>query len=151
MDVSSLNGPDPTMREHSLTSCTVLHFWVEPVLGLAGDDDADTVRVGALEGAGALVAVPPAGAREGDADADTDGDEDGDGDGDWDGDGDGDWDGDWDEEGDGTSAVVVGAGSVLGRLAAATSVGEGFAGASCSALKPTADRVTAKDTTTIRC
>ncbi len=65
MNVSSLNGPDPTMREHSLTSCTVLHFWVEPVLGLAGDDDADTVRVGALEGAGALVAVPPAGAREG--------------------------------------------------------------------------------------
>ncbi|WP_033664754.1 hypothetical protein [Salinispora oceanensis] len=111
----------------------MLHFWVELVLGLAGDDDADTVRVGALEGAGALVAVPPAGAREGDSDSDSDGD------------------GDGDEEGDGTSAAVVGAGSVLGGLSAATSVGEGCAGASCSALKPTADRVTAKDTTTIRC
>lgn len=119
-----MNGPDPMMREHSLTSCTVLHFWVEPALGLAGDDGADTVRVGALEGAGASVAATPAGVWGGDADSDGD------------------------EEGDGTSAAVVGAGSVPGGV---TPVGEGSTATSGSTLKATADNVTAKETTTTRC
>ncbi|WP_018217561.1 hypothetical protein [Salinispora vitiensis] len=110
----------------------MLHFWVEPVLGLAGDDGADTVRVGAPEGAGPSVAAPPADGGDGDPDAD--GDSEG------------------DSEGDGTSAaVVVGAGSVPGNVSAATPVGDGSAGGSASTLKATADSVTARDTTTTRC